>query len=220
MATDGLQITSLVHSATRHCLQLVCKLNMNICFFACHSHSHTTSSLFSLSVFFVMSPLSFTNTGYKNKDDDLVMEWENNKDAAAAATAATATNNSDLSAPQVCHGKCPSQPASSLSHRSPASNISHPSRLPVTKIVCLTHDELLLNPEFVKEMNLVDSLQELLNLQEKKVPRVLVCESPKGFPWFLVLTIFFQPQHCTPCACPNTLASQLLRFQLWPSGCW
>jgi hypothetical protein len=115
MATDGLQITSLVHSATRHCLQLVCKLNMNICFFACHSHSHTTSSLFSLSVFFVMSPLSFTNTGYNNKDDDLVMEWENNKDAAAAATAATATNNSDLSAPQVCHGKCPSQPASSLS---------------------------------------------------------------------------------------------------------
>jgi hypothetical protein len=53
--------------------------------------------------------------------------------------------------------------------------------------VCLTHDELLLNPEFVKEMNLVDSLQELLNLQEKKVPRVLVCESLKGFPWFLVL---------------------------------
>jgi hypothetical protein len=134
-----------------------------------------------------MSSLSFANPGYDNKDDNLVMEWENNKDTAAAATTATATNDSDLSAPQVSHGKHPSQPASSLSCTSPASNISHPSGLPVTKIVCLTHDELLLNPEFVKYVNLVDSLQELLNLQEKKAPRALVCESLKGFLWFLVL---------------------------------
>jgi hypothetical protein len=152
-----------------------------------------------------MSSLSFANPGYDDEDDNLVMEWENDEDAAAAATAATATNNSDLSAPQVSHGKCPSQPASSLSRTSPASNISHPSRLPVAKITCLTHDKLLLNPEFVKYVNLVDSLQELLNLQEKKAPRVLVCESLKCFPWFLALTIFFQPQHCTPHACPYTL---------------
>jgi hypothetical protein len=167
-----------------------------------------------------MSSHSFANPGYNDEDDDLVMEWENDKDTAAAATAATATNNSDLSAPQVSHGKHPSQPASSLSCASPASNISHPSGLPVTKIACLSHDKLLLNPEFVKYVNLVDSLQELLNLREKKAPRALVCESPKCFPWFLALTIFFQPQHCTPRACPYALASQLLRFQLWVLGCW
>jgi hypothetical protein len=169
------------------------------------------SSLFSLSVFFV---ISFANPDYDDKDDNLVMEWENNEDAATAA------NDSDLSASQVSHGKHPSQPASSLSCTSPASNLSHPSKLPVNKIMCLTHDKLLLNLEFIKCMNLVDSLQELLNLWEKKAPRAFVSESLKGFLWFLALTIIFQPQYCTPHAHTCTLASQLLRFQLQPSGCW
>ncbi|KAN0128803.1 hypothetical protein V8E53_013390 [Lactarius tabidus] len=41
-----------------------------------------------------------------------------------------------------------------------------PQVLPISTIASLTHDELWHNPEFMKHVNLVSSLQELLNLQK------------------------------------------------------
>ena len=56
----------------------------------------------------------------------------------------------------------------SLTSSLPSSSlISSPSGLAVDMIVWLTHDELHLNPEFMKYVHMVDALQELLGLQEK-----------------------------------------------------
>ena len=56
----------------------------------------------------------------------------------------------------------------SLTSSLPSSSlISSPSGLAVDMIVWLTHDELHLNPEFMKHIHMVDALQELLGLQEK-----------------------------------------------------
>ena len=56
----------------------------------------------------------------------------------------------------------------SLTSSLPSSSlISSPSGLGIDTIVQLTHDELHLNPEFMKYIHMVDALQELLGLQEK-----------------------------------------------------
>ena len=46
-----------------------------------------------------------------------------------------------------------------------SSKLSRPSGLLVDTVTGLTHDELLVNLEFVKYVSLVSSLQELINLQ-------------------------------------------------------
>ena len=51
-----------------------------------------------------------------------------------------------------------------------SSKLSHPSGLLVDTVAGLTHDELLVNPEFVKYVSLVGSLQELINLQSGAHP--------------------------------------------------
>ncbi|KAH9170975.1 hypothetical protein EDB89DRAFT_2071275 [Lactarius sanguifluus] len=45
------------------------------------------------------------------------------------------------------------------------SQISQPSGLPITTIARLTHDELTHNPEFMKYVEMVSHLQELLSLR-------------------------------------------------------
>ena len=49
--------------------------------------------------------------------------------------------------------------------------MSSPSGLAVDTIAWLTHDELCLNPEFMKYVRMVDALQELLGLWEKTSKR-------------------------------------------------
>jgi hypothetical protein len=59
-----------------------------------------------------------------------------------------------------------------------SSKISKPSGLPIDTIARLTHNELQHNPEIMKYVSLVNSLQELLNLWEKSTMCTFVCESP------------------------------------------
>lgn len=61
---------------------------------------------------------------------------------------------------------------------SSSSKISKPSGLPIDTIARLTHDELQHNPEFMKHVNLVASLQELLRLREKSATHRHIRESP------------------------------------------
>ncbi|KAN0135291.1 hypothetical protein V8E53_006856, partial [Lactarius tabidus] len=56
--------------------------------------------------------------------------------------------------------------ASSQTLAVPSVTISQPSGLPISTITSLTHDELRHNPEFMKHVNLVSLLQELLNLRK------------------------------------------------------
>ncbi|KAN0128815.1 hypothetical protein V8E53_013402 [Lactarius tabidus] len=55
-----------------------------------------------------------------------------------------------------------------------SSKISKPSGLPIDTIAHLTHDELWHNPEFMKYVSLINSLQELLNLWEKSAMHTFV----------------------------------------------
>ncbi|KAH9024579.1 hypothetical protein EDB85DRAFT_2150417 [Lactarius pseudohatsudake] len=55
--------------------------------------------------------------------------------------------------------------ASTRSLGTPSSLLSQPSGLPIQSIARLTHDELTHNPEFVKYVDMVSHLQELLNLR-------------------------------------------------------
>ncbi|KAN0135767.1 hypothetical protein V8E53_006407 [Lactarius tabidus] len=61
------------------------------------------------------------------------------------------------------------EPSSFLgkAHPPPSNKISKPSGLPINTIAHLTHNELWHNPEFMKYVSLVNSLQILLNLWEK-----------------------------------------------------
>jgi hypothetical protein len=82
--------------------------------------------------------------------------------------------------------------------------ISQPSGLPISTIACLTHNELWHNPEFMKHVNLVSLLQELLKLQEKSVPSNFCCESP---------SIALSSAHCFLSAKPLSTSSSLALSQ-------
>ena len=79
------------------------------------------------------------------------------------------------------------QPASDVPQ--PSSKISQPSGLPISKFSSLTHDELQHNPEFMRYVNLVGSLQELLNMQQKPT-LPLDCESPSSLFLSLLNNVF------------------------------
>ena len=65
------------------------------------------------------------------------------------------------------YGSLPPVPLSLTSHHPSPSLMSSPSGLAVDTIAWLTHDELCLNPEFMKYVRMVDALQELPGLWEK-----------------------------------------------------
>ena len=69
------------------------------------------------------------------------------------------------------YGSLPPVPPSLTSHHPSPSLMSSPSGLAVDTIARLTHDELCLNPEFMKYVRMVDALQELLGLREKTSKR-------------------------------------------------
>ena len=75
-----------------------------------------------------------------------------------------------------------------------SSKLSHPSGLPVDAIAGLTHDELMLNAEFVQYVSLVGSLQNLINLwstgQLAKFGEFPL--APHLITYFHLLTLFLQ----------------------------
>ena len=66
-----------------------------------------------------------------------------------------------------------------------SSVISSPSGLTIDTISRLTHDELWHNTEFMKQLRMVDALQELLGLRERTLAGKLF------FSFFVVRTNFF-----------------------------
>ena len=80
--------------------------------------------------------------------------------------------------------------ASTRSLGTPSSLLSQPSGLAVEVIARLTHDELTQNPEFMKYVDMVSHLQELLNLR-RNPSTTANCEYPRFFFFFLSLLFPF-----------------------------
>jgi hypothetical protein len=110
-------------------------------------------------------------------------------------------DDGDVSASLVSHHASPSviTAVSSRYPTTPSSLLSQPSGLLFLTITGPTHDEIRCNPEFMRYVDLVGSLQELLSLWEKKAPLApspLACESPAP-PLFSLCSLFF----FSPCSC-------------------
>ena len=89
--------------------------------------------------------------------------------------------------------------------------LSHPSGFLVNTISGLTHNECLLNLEFIKYVSLVSSLQKLINLQSGAQPtssELLFCCS---LPHFCSLCCIFaaKPLSTSSSLCPSQSASQV-----------
>jgi hypothetical protein len=111
--------------------------------------------------FFLLSLLSrfmSASTSHPPPQDDSAFNWDDDDD-----------DDEDDNLSGSGGGHISSTVTSGGSHpATPSSLISQPSGLPINAIAALTHDELRHNPEFMKYVSLVSSLQELLSLQEKK----------------------------------------------------
>jgi hypothetical protein len=102
--------------------------------------------------------------------------------------------------------------ASSQTLAVPSVTISQLSSLPISTIASLTHDELWHNPEFMKHVNLVSLLQELLNLQKTMLSN-FCCESPPSHCLCSSLMCFFlaaKPLSTSSSLAPSQSASQVL----------
>jgi hypothetical protein len=162
-----------------------------------YAHTHTPILLLFFPLFLLVlfapslsMPFS-TDAPPQDVLEEPPMDWADNDD----------DSDGDVSASLVSHHASPSTitAASSQYPTTPSSLLSQPSGLPFVTIAGLTHDELRRNPEFMRYVDLVGSLQELLSLWEKKAPSALsplACESPAPPPFSLRSLFFFSPCSC------------------------
>ena len=168
---------SAAHMHTQ--VELTCSF---FCSFFFHPHPTTLPPFFflslSLSVFSFMSTI--TNTPCE--DEDLVDLNESDSDLPNLDASASLVSSKPASHPPSLNVS-----ASSFSLATPSSSsLSLPSGLPVTTISRLTHDELRVNAEFMKYVNMVDVL---LNIWEKSPSNGEYLPPPPFF--FLTILILF-----------------------------
>jgi hypothetical protein len=91
------------------------------------------------------------------------------------------------------------------------SQLSQPSGLPIDSIARLTHNELCYNLEFMRNVNIIVSLQELLSLRQKSLTSK--CELSIPIPSFFLSKLFFKAATHSDCLSslrPSESASQVI----------
>lgn len=131
----------------------------------------------------------------------------------------------DMSASHMSQPRHVSYPSSAItcaSSQSLKTQLSQPSGLPIDSIARLTHDELRHNAEFIKYVDLVDHLQELLAIRNTKTKCAFISFSGGFFSDFFVC---FSPQRpwsptsLVPRSRPCAQATRLRRSCLTSNHC-